>query len=70
MEKYLDWPRLIGAPVEIRQDGQTITKGVVDDATSDSSIVWLAPNGPRHRTMYELARKHEVWVDPNCVPRK
>ncbi|MBT2515511.1 hypothetical protein [Arthrobacter sp. ISL-30] len=70
MDKYLDWSRLIGLPVEIRRLGETLTSGIIDDATPDSTILWLAPNGPQHRTMYERSMKHEVWVDLNIVPKK
>lgn len=69
MEKYLDWPRLIGLPVEIRQDGATITKGTVDAAMPNSSIVWLAPHGARHRTLFEAKQKYEVWVDPTAAAK-
>jgi hypothetical protein len=70
MEKYLKWQRLIGLPVEIRQDGHTVASGTVDDAMPDSSILWLAQSGPQHRTMYEKSLKHEAWVDPNILPEK
>ena len=67
MEKYIDWQRVIGLPVEIRKDGETVTTGVVDEAMPDSSIVWLAPHGARHRTLYEAEQQYEVWVDPTAA---
>lgn len=70
MDKYLKWKRLIGLPVEIRQDGRTIATGTVDDAMPDSSILWLAPSGPQHRTMYERALKYEAWVDLDTLPKR
>ena len=69
MDKYLKWKRLIGLPVEIRQAGHTIATGTVDDAMPDSSILWLAPSGPQHRTMYERALKYEAWVDLDILPK-
>ena len=70
MDKYLKWERLIGLPVEMRQAGHTVASGTVDDAMSDSSILWLAQNGPQHRTMYERSLKYEAWVDPDILPKK
>jgi len=70
MDKYLKWKSLIGLPVEIRQAGHTVASGTVDDAMPDSSILWLAQNGPQHRTMYERSLKYEAWVDPDILPKK
>jgi hypothetical protein len=70
MDKSLKWKRLIGLPVEIRQAGHTVASGTVDDAMPDSSILWLAPNGPQHRTMYERSLKYEAWVDLDILPKK
>jgi hypothetical protein len=62
--------RLIGLPVEIRQAGHTVASGTVDDAMPDSSILWLAPSGPQHRTMYERSLKYDAWVDLDILPKK
>ena len=70
MDKYLKWKRLIGLPVEIRQAGQTVACGIVDDAMPDSSILWLAQRGPQLRTMYERSLKYEAWVDLEILPKK
>ena len=69
MDKYSKWKGLIGLPIEIRQAGQTVTTGTVDDATNDSSILWLAQNGSQHRRMYEKSLDYEAWVDPNFLPK-
>ncbi|UZX04656.1 hypothetical protein F8G81_20175 [Arthrobacter sp. CDRTa11] len=70
MDKYPKWKRLIGLPVEIRQAGHTVAAGTVDDAMPDSSILWLAFNGTRLRTMYERSLKYEAWVDLDILPKK
>jgi hypothetical protein len=70
MDKHLKWKRLIGLPVEIRQAGHTVASGTVHDAMPDSSILWLAPSGPQHRTMYERSLKYEAWVDLDILPKK
>lgn len=62
--KYPSWNRLIGAAVEIRQHGQTIRTGTVEEAMPDSSALWLASDGVHPRTMYETALKYEAWVEP------
>lgn len=62
--KYPRWNLLIGASVEIRQHGQIIRTGTVEEAMPDSSALWLASNGVHPRTMYEAALKYEAWVEP------
>lgn len=70
MEKSFAWHGLVGLPVEIRKDGKAIARGIVDAAMPDSSIVWLEPQGARHRTLYEAESKYEVWMDPNVGATK
>lgn len=62
--KHEDWAQLINAPVEIRQDGQTLRTGVVDNAMPDSSALWIAADGIQPRQIFEAALGHEVWVIP------
>ena len=64
LEDYPDWKRLIGAHVELRRQQQFVRRGVVEDATPDSSILWLAADGINPRTMYEAAEGYSVWVEP------
>lgn len=40
--KHGDWSLLINALVEIRQNGQVIRTGFVEDVMPDSSVLWLA----------------------------
>lgn len=37
--RHDEWNRLIGAPVEIRKDGNVIRSGKVDGAMPDSSVI-------------------------------
>ncbi|PNH80195.1 hypothetical protein [Arthrobacter sp. AFG20] len=65
LRQYLHWRRLIGATVQIRQNGHVIRTGTVDDAMADSTALWIAGNATQPRTMYEAARGIEVWTEPN-----
>ena len=72
MTKYRhdEWDRLIGAPVEIRKDGNVIRSGRVDGAMPDSSVIWLAADERAPRTLFEAALGFEVWVEPRQLEGK
>ena len=55
LRQYIHWRRLIGATVQIRQHGQIIRTGTVDDAMADSTALWIAGDATQPRTMYEAA---------------
>ena len=63
-KKYVRWSQLIGAIVEIREHGQTIRTGRVEEVMPDSSALWLASDGDNPRTMYEASRGYQAWVEP------
>jgi hypothetical protein len=65
--RHHEWARLIGAPVEIRKDGEVIRAGVVDDAMPDSSMVWIASDQQAPRTLFEASRGFQVWVEPKLL---
>ena len=46
LRQYIHWRRLIGESVEIRQHGQIIRTGTVDDAMADSTALWIAGDAP------------------------
>jgi hypothetical protein len=58
------WSDLLGAVVEVRQNGTVIRQGVVEDVMPDSSAIWIAADGITGRTLIEAAEGHEVWVEP------
>ncbi|WP_353710705.1 hypothetical protein [Arthrobacter sp. K5] len=64
LENHNQWSALIGARVEIRHNGVAIRNGAVDDATDDSSVLWIAAEGVQPRTMYEAALGYQAWVKP------
>ena len=55
LTNYIHWTALIGAFVEIRHHGRVIRTGTVDDATEDSSVLWIAAEGVQPQTMYQAA---------------
>jgi len=55
LRQYIHWRRLIGESVEIRQHGQIIRTGTVDDAMADSTALWIAGDATQPRTVYEAA---------------
>lgn len=63
LRRHKNWNALVGVDVEIRQHGQRVRMGRVDDVLADSSILWLAANGGLPRTMFAAADGYEVWVD-------
>ena len=60
--RHDDWSRLIGATVEIRCQGDTVRTGLVDQATKDSNILWLAQKGNNPRKMIDKAQGYEAWA--------
>ncbi|MEJ1181045.1 MULTISPECIES: hypothetical protein [unclassified Pseudarthrobacter] len=70
LQNYPAWNRLIGAVVEIRQNGQVVSAGVVEDAMPDSSALWIAADGVQARSMYESALNYQVWVEPQQLAGK
>lgn len=63
LRQYIHWRRLIGERVQIRQHGQIIRIGTVDEAMADSTALWIAGDAVQPRTMYEAALGIEVWTD-------
>lgn len=56
-----DWTTLVGASIELRQQGHPVCNGHVDAVTNDGSILWLqAP--ARGRKLYEKAEFYEAWA--------
>lgn len=65
LRQYIHWRRLIGATVQIRQHGQIIRTGTIDDAMADSTALWIAGDAAQPRTMYETVRGIEVRAEAN-----
>lgn len=56
-----DWCTLIGAHVEIRQQGTIVGSGIVDAVTDDGRILWLY-SPVAGRRLYEKADFYQAWA--------
>jgi hypothetical protein len=56
------WELLIGYTVELWKDGTYVRTAVVDDATSDSSEMWLRAEWSEHRKIILSNDEYELRV--------
>jgi hypothetical protein len=68
--RFDDWIKLPGAEVEIWIGKRLARVGVIDAATDDSSIAWVAPDGPNERRILEKAHGVELRVSPFEMQRR
>ncbi len=61
------WHTLLGALVQVRQDGKVVREGLVEDVMPDSSALWISADGLNGRVLIEAAEGHEVWVEPRML---
>lgn len=59
-----DWFRLPTATVEIRRNGTYVRTARVEEATPDSRMLWLSPEGVDSRILIDKLDGYEVWIDP------
>lgn len=57
-----DWSHLMGEPVEIWRNGRCVRTGLVDQVTSDDSVLWIAGEGALTREMFDKYAGYEVWT--------
>lgn len=62
--RFDNWSRLVGAWVEVHQNGRFVRAGFVDAAMPDSTMLWLAPDGVHSRKLIDAALGHEVRIEP------
>jgi hypothetical protein len=55
-----NWQLLIGSRVELRRGGQVVRTGEVEDATADSSVMWLRFDGNHGRQLVAKTDGYEV----------
>jgi hypothetical protein len=59
-----DWFHLpTTATVEIRHNGTHVRTARIEDATPDSRMLWLAPEGVDSRILIDKLDGYEVWID-------
>ncbi|MFC9769867.1 MULTISPECIES: hypothetical protein [unclassified Pseudarthrobacter] len=68
--KHTHWEDLIGAPVEVRHNGQIIRAGIVDEAMPDGSAIWVTSDSRQSRRIYEKAEGFLVYVEPQQLTGK
>ena len=52
------------ATVEIRRNGTYVRTARVEEATPDSRMLWLSPEGVDSRILIDKLDGYEVWIDP------
>ena len=57
-----DWSRLTGRTVEVWLEGRPVATGIVDQATADDSVLWLAAHGIQRRKLYDKLAGFQVWA--------
>ena len=62
--QHLQWSLLLNVLVEVRQYGQVLRTGIVENVMPDSSALWLAADASHPRQLFEVCQDHEVWVTP------
>jgi hypothetical protein len=55
-----DWNVLVGRTVELHRNGRLIRTGEVEDATRDSSVMWLRFDGNHGRQLIAKSDNYEV----------
>lgn len=60
--RFDDWRKLRGAEVEIWLDGALQRTGIIDGATEDSTIAWVAAAAKEPRRLLERASGFELRI--------
>ncbi|MEW9871874.1 hypothetical protein [Arthrobacter sp. HS15c] len=55
-----DWARLTGHTVEVWRMGEYIVTGVVDQASADDSVLWIAAAGNDRRRLFDKRSGFQV----------
>jgi hypothetical protein len=62
-----EWHLLVGAEVEVIQRGRIVRSGIVDDATADGTVAWVAQDGVEQRRLIDKADGYELWTGPTQI---
>lgn len=65
--RFDDWRRLPGAQVEIWHDGSFLGIRLVEAATEDSKIVWVAADANGPRKLLERTSGYVLKISPEQV---
>lgn len=61
-EMINDWTLLVGRTIELRQDGRPVRIAEVEDATADSSVMWLRFDGNNGRQLITHGDGYDIRV--------
>lgn len=57
-----DWSQLSGRTVEVWRGCEYVGMGVVELASADDAVLWLAADGPQGRRLYDKRSGYQVWA--------
>ncbi|HEY1158826.1 MAG TPA: hypothetical protein VGE95_21395 [Arthrobacter sp.] len=57
-----DWARLPGRSVEVWLQGEHVASGVVDQASEDGTVLWIAAEGISTRRIFDKSSGYQIWV--------
>lgn len=57
-----DWAQLPGRAVEVWLEGDRVMAGVVEQATDDGSVLWIAAHGAEPRRLFDKSTGYQVWL--------
>lgn len=60
LRPYAIWSQLVGDCVEVWLSGEYVCTGIVEEATVDDSILWVAAEGTRTRQLFDKHSGYEV----------
>lgn len=62
-EEINDWTLLIGLTIELRQAGKQVRIAEVEDATADSSVMWLRFDGNHRRQLITRDDGYDIRIN-------
>ena len=57
-----DWAQLTGHTVEVWLSDDLVMTGVVEQASDDDSVLWIAAAGASTRRLFDTSTGYQVWV--------
>ena len=61
-DKNVAWTLLVGRTIELRQAGKLVRTAEVEDATADSTVMWLRFDANQHRQLITHRDGYEISV--------
>ena len=61
-ETINDWTLLVGRTIELTRDGRLVRVAEVEDATADSTVMWLRFDGNHGRQLITPGDSYDIRV--------